>query len=118
MASIKLDPGPAQQLAAKLVQLGDQVTALDAAHADAAALLLAGANPPRRSGQLAAAGRVDVSPNGFVLAYPIRYATFVHWGTSFTRAQPWLVEERDASYSQLADLYAQAVEDNIDSAIK
>lgn len=106
-ASIGLDTSQTTKLAAELVAIGAAVTDLDAANADAAALLMRGVNPPRRSGQLAAAGRADVSPNGFTIGYPIRYATYVHWGTRFMRAQPWLVQTRDNEHAELEQLYVE-----------
>lgn len=109
MAQVRTDTAEIDQLAAQLVAIGDAVTDLSAPNADAAALMLAGVNPPRRSGQLAAAGRADASPNGFVLAYPLRYATFVHWGVPSRnmRAQPWLLQQRDNSYADLEALYVE-----------
>lgn len=107
MATVKLDTRQLDQLAAELVAIGDAVTDLTEPNADASALILGGVNPPRRSGQLAAAGRADVSPNGFVIGYPIRYATFVHWGTRYMRAQPWLLQQRDNAYADLEQLYVK-----------
>lgn len=117
-ASIRLDTSQVDQLAAELVAIGEAVTDLDAANADAAAMLLRGVNPPRRSGQLAAAGRADVSPGGFTIGYPIRYATYVHWGTKHTRAQPWLVQARDNEYEQLEHMYVTHTTEAIASQIK
>lgn len=105
-ASIDLDSSQVRELAAQLLAIGEAVTDLDAANADAAALLLRSVNPPRRSGQLAAAGRADAAPGGFVIGYPIRYATYVHWGTRYMRAQPWLVQARDTEFTELEQLYA------------
>jgi hypothetical protein len=120
VASIGLDASQITALAAELVSIGEAVTDLDGANADASALILQGVNPPRRSGQLAAAGRADVSPNGFVIGYPIRYATYVHWGAPARnmRAQPWLLQQRDASYAELEQLYVQHAIDAINGAIK
>lgn len=109
MATVKLDASEVEQLAAQLTAMGDAVTDLAGPNADAAALIMQGVNPPRRSGQLAAAGRADVSPRGFVIGYPIRYATYVHWGAParHMRAQPWLLQQRDNSYADLEQLYVQ-----------
>lgn len=114
-SAIGLDSSDVDKLAAQLVRIGDELTDLAEPNADAAATVLRGVNPPRRTGQLAAAGRSDVSPNGWVLAYPIRYATFVHWGVPSRnqRAQPWLVQERDDQYDNIAAIYADAAQDTI-----
>lgn len=109
MSRLTLDPGAAAQLAAQLVAIGDKVLDLDATHADAAAILASGSRPPRRSGRLAAAIRADVGPNGWVIGYPIRYATYVHWGAParHVRAQPWLLQDAQAAAADLEQLYTE-----------
>lgn len=47
---------------------------------------------PRRSGRLAGTGAVAVGPDGWTMTYGAPYAAFVHWGTRYMRARPWLAE--------------------------
>jgi hypothetical protein len=109
VSRLTLDPDPTAQLAAQLVEAGDRVLDLDTTHADAAELLASGSRPPRRSGRLAAAVRADVGPNGWVVGYPIRYATYVHWGAPArnVRAQPWLLQAATAETADLERLYTE-----------
>lgn len=83
------------------------------AHKKAGERLLAAAGPrtPRRTGELVAALRYDAASGLTVLADPIDYAAFVHYGTADMDAQPWLAETMRDQTDDVADIFVGEVND-------
>lgn len=90
---------------------------LEPAHKDAGELLLGRARPktPRRSGRLAASGRVDADPDETVLVYDEVYAGVIHngWPAHNITPQPWLADTVDESTAAVVDVFRDYLEDAI-----
>lgn len=94
---------------AAAASLGD----IDQPLADAASLVLGTAQPPRRSGRLAASGRA-VGPR---ISYAAVHAMPVHFGTRYTPPRPWLIQARDTATAQVADTLTDGIRDRLVRAL-
>lgn len=80
---------------------------LDDTNTEAGRIILAKANPPRKSGALAAGMFARADDTGTILASSVPYWTFIHWGAPrrHVRAQPFLLTATRASKAEVLDLY-------------
>lgn len=107
MPSLGVDGAAAvERLAQQLRTAARSFTELEPVYEQAGAVIAA-APAPRRSGQLAASVRADVTPNGVTVGSDLAYASFVHWGAPRrnVRAQPWLLTEVETAQSELVGLF-------------
>jgi HK97 gp10 family phage protein len=89
-----------------------QLDGLTDAHKKAGDRLATAARPrtPRQTGALAAGVRSDAASGLTILADPIDYAPFVHYGTADQDAQPWLAETMRDQTDDITDLFVGEVD--------
>ena len=113
MAGFTADAAQLDQLADDLAAAGADLARLDPANTDAAAIVMAAARPPRRTGTLAASLVARVTGQGVTFASTARYWTFVHWGAPRRqlRARPWFVEAIEPRRDLILAAYAEHARD-------
>lgn len=111
----------ARELRRALKAAGDDLGDLKDANQAAAKIVLGEAAPhtPRRSGALAATGRVNRAAGKANVIYgnaKVPYGPPIHWGwpARNIKAQPWVTEAADASQPQWLQAYNDAVQKVLD----
>ena len=103
------------ELSLTLHELSVGLDDLELANEGAAELLLERARPrtPRRSGRLAASGRVDATREGAAIEFTEIYAGVIHngWPAHNIDAQPWLLDTIQDDASSAVDVYREYVGD-------
>lgn len=115
MADAQLRVDGARQLRTSMRRAGIDMRELRETHAEAARLVAARADPPRRTGRLAATIRAAGTQTQAVVraGYArVPYAPVIHWGwpARGIRAQPFLTEAAQASEPAWVELYTRHVE--------
>ncbi len=84
---------------------------------DAAAVIerLASNAAPRKSGRLAASGRVEGDDQAGTVVFTAGYGLFVNAGTKYMRARPFLTDAVDQATRPLTELYTDWVTDAINT---
>lgn len=96
-------------LARNTTRAGAALADLEAVNAEAGRIVLARANPPRKSGATAAGMFARVTEASTVMASTTPYWTFVHWGAprAHVKAQPFILSAVRATTSEVATLYTE-----------
>jgi hypothetical protein len=87
------------QLASGLRAAADQLATTAPVHHAAAELVLARAQPPRRTGKLSGSAEIQATDAAGRLVYTARYAAAVH------ARNPWLTRALQAAATDVVDLY-------------
>jgi hypothetical protein len=96
----------ADTLARELIRAGEVLReGLEDVNAEAGRIVLARSDPPRATGALASSLVALVYATTTVLGSTVAHWTFVHWGTRFVRARPFLLAAVQATRSEVIDLY-------------
>lgn len=111
----------ARQMRRALKAAGDGLDELKDAHQEAARIVLAEADQrvPRRSGALAATGRVNRAASKASILYgnaKVPYAPPIHWGSpsKHIKAHPWVIDAAVATEDRWVQAYTTAVEQLMD----
>lgn len=120
MAAAQLRVDGARRLRTTMRRAGIDMAELREVHAAAARLVAARADPPRRTGRLAATIRAGATQRQATVraGYArVPYAPVIHWGwpARGIRAQPFLSEAAQASEPAWVELYARHVEQIINT---
>jgi hypothetical protein len=110
-----------RELRRALKQAGDDLDDLKDANQAAGKIVLEEAEPrtPRRTGRLAATGRVNRAAGKANVSYgsaKVPYAGPIHWGwpARHIAAQPWVLEAAEASQPKWVQAYSDAVQKVLD----
>lgn len=106
----------ADQVAERLHRAAAALGDLEPTNAAAGRLILARANPPRRTGVLAAGMFAKATEAGTTLASSAPYWTFVHWGAPrrHVRANPFLLAATQATTREVVALYTEHAREALD----
>jgi hypothetical protein len=106
----------ARELTAAMRAAGEDLNDIKAANIEAASIVLAAADPPRRSGRLAASGRAGRARARARVTYSVPYAQPIHWGwpRRGIAANPWLSRAAQATEPTWTATYLDAVNQIID----
>lgn len=108
---LSVDADGTTELASTLGAAAAALVDLEGVDDAAGDLVLGAARVPRDRGTLAA----SLTSVGGVLSASARHAPFVHWGTKHLRARPFLLDALAAREEAVANLYADHVEDALDT---
>lgn len=106
----------ARELAAAMRAAGVALSDLNEANQAAGSVVLSAANPPRRSGKLAASGRVGRARSRARVTYSKVYAPPVHWGwpRRHIDPNPWLSIAAKVTEPAWQAIYLGALQDVAD----
>lgn len=103
-----------QELLARLAHARAGVLDLTDANRDMAQTVLRDAHAPRATGALDASGGVTVTAAGWGIDYGKPYAGYVHWGTRYLRARPWLYDAAHATEDRWMDQLTEHAQQLLD----
>jgi hypothetical protein len=101
----------ARELTRAMRDAGEDLDDLKAANTAAANIVLAAADPPRRTGRLASSGRASKARARARVTYSKVYAAPIHWGwpRRHIEANPWLSRAAQATEPTWTETYFGAV---------
>jgi hypothetical protein len=103
----------ARKLTRAMRQAGVELDDLKAANMAVGGIVLSAANPPRRTGRLAASGRVGRARSRARITYSRPYAPPIHWGwpARNIEANPWLAMAAKVTELAWLRVYLAALDD-------
>jgi hypothetical protein len=106
----------ARTLVKAMREAGTDLDDLKAANMAVGAVVLAAANPPRRTGRLAASGRVARARSKASVTYSRVYAGPIHWGwpRRGIPANPWLSQAAQRTEGTWTEVYLRAINQIVD----
>jgi hypothetical protein len=106
----------ARELTRAMREAGEELDDLKAANTAAASIVLNAANPPRRTGRLAASGRASRARARARVTYSKVYAAPIHWGwpRRGIEGNPWLSRAAQSTEPVWRATYVQALNQIVD----